>query len=131
MLLLHPRKVMTTGDGGMITTRSSEHDQSFRLWRHHGMSVSDTVRHELSQVIFETYPVVGYNYRMTDIQAAVGRVQLRRLDEIIKRRRAIAAQYRNLLSSIEGVQFLSSRPGQDRTGRTTASACRSGRISVG
>ena len=57
------------------------------------MSVPDTVRHGSNQVIFETHPVLGYNYRMTDIQAAVGREQLRRLPGIVARRREIADIY--------------------------------------
>ena len=68
----HPRKVITTGDGGMLTTRDPELDRKFRLLRQHGMSVPDTVRHAAKRVIFEEYPIVGFNYRMTDIQAAVG-----------------------------------------------------------
>ena len=75
----HPRKLVSTGDGGMITTANAEWDASLRLWRQHGMSVPDTTRHGASQVIFESYPMVGYNYRLTDIQAAVGREQLKRL----------------------------------------------------
>jgi perosamine synthetase len=101
----HPRKVITTGDGGMITSATAEHDRHYRLWRQHGMSVSDAVRHGSSQVVFETYPVTGFNYRMTDIQAAVGRVQLRRLGGIVERRRAIAARYRQLLGDIEGLKL--------------------------
>ncbi|MBE9020072.1 DegT/DnrJ/EryC1/StrS family aminotransferase, partial [Chroococcidiopsidales cyanobacterium LEGE 13417] len=81
----HPRKVITTGDGGMLTTSNPEWDKQFRLWRQHGMSIPDTVRHGAKQVIFETYPMLGYNYRMTDIQAAVGREQLKRLPEIVAR----------------------------------------------
>ena len=53
----------------------------FRLWRQHGMSVPDTVRHGSATVIFEDYPVRGYNYRMTDMQAAIGREQLKRLPQ--------------------------------------------------
>src|SRR5688572_19524756 len=79
----HPRKVMSTGDGGMLTTANPEWDQRFRLLRQHAMSVPDTVRHGSSQVIFESYPELGYNYRMTDIQAAVGREQLKRLAGIV------------------------------------------------
>jgi dTDP-4-amino-4,6-dideoxygalactose transaminase len=94
----HPRKVITTGDGGMITTRHEEWDRQFRLWRQHGMSISDTVRHQSSAVTFEEYPTVGYNYRMTDIQAAVGREQLARLPEIIVRRRELADRYREHIS---------------------------------
>jgi perosamine synthetase len=99
----HPRKVMSTGDGGMITTRNTQWDAKFRLLRQHGMSVPDTVRHGSAQVIFESYPVAGYNYRMTDIQAAVGREQLKRLPEIVAGRRAIAARYRELLDDIPGL----------------------------
>jgi perosamine synthetase len=99
----HPRKVITTGDGGMLTTASSEYDQKFRLWRQHGMSVSDRERHGSSAVIFESYISLGYNYRMTDIQAAVGREQLRRLDGIIASRRRLAALYGDYLSVIPGI----------------------------
>jgi perosamine synthetase len=101
----HPRKVMSTGDGGMITTNRADWDAQCRLLRQHGMSVPDTVRHGASQVIFESYPVVGYNYRMTDIQAAVGREQLKRLPEVIQVRRALAERYRTLLSGIRGLRL--------------------------
>jgi len=96
----HPRKVISTGDGGMITTANAEWDAKFRLLRQHGMSVPDTVRHGASQVIFESYPIVGYNFRMTDIQAAVGREQLKRLPEIIAKRRNLASRYKTLLAGI-------------------------------
>lgn len=99
----HPRKVLSTGDGGMITTNNAEYAALFRLLRQHGMSVNDRARHLANQVIFEEYNVVGYNYRMTDIQAAVGREQLRRLPEIIATRRQLAERYANLLSAIPGV----------------------------
>ncbi len=93
----HPRKVLTTGDGGMLTTRDAGLDARFRLWRQHGMSVPDLLRHAARRVIFEEYPVPGFNYRMTDIQAAVGRAQLRRLPGIVARRRALAAAYAEML----------------------------------
>ena len=96
----HPRKVLTTGDGGMITTNNSELDARFRLLRQHGMSVPDTVRHGSEKVIFEDYITTGFNYRMTDIQAAVGIEQLKRLDDIIDERRSLAAHYAKLLSNI-------------------------------
>ncbi|MEJ0084594.1 MAG: DegT/DnrJ/EryC1/StrS family aminotransferase [Pseudomonadota bacterium] len=99
----HPRKVMSTGDGGMITTPNKEWADKCRLLRQHGMSVPDTVRHGSAKVIFESYPVVGYNFRMTDIQAAVGREQLKRLGDIVQGRRAIAAQYRQLMKDIPGI----------------------------
>jgi dTDP-4-amino-4,6-dideoxygalactose transaminase len=99
----HPRKVITTGDGGMLTTSSADFDGTFRLLRQHGMSVPDTVRHGSSQVMFEDYLAIGYNYRMTDIQAAIGRKQLERLQELVLRRRVVAARYDELLGNIEGL----------------------------
>lgn len=101
----HPRKVITTGDGGMLTTSNPEWGKQFRLWRQHGMSVPDTVRHGAKQVIFESYPMLGYNYRMTDVQAAIGREQLKRLPEIVERRRALAARYNNQLADIPGLKL--------------------------
>jgi perosamine synthetase len=96
----HPRKVITTGDGGMLTTSNANWDRLFRLWRQHGMSIPDTVRHGAATVIFEDYPVLGYNYRMTDVQAAIGRAQLQRLSAIVTRRRALAERYRQLLLDV-------------------------------
>lgn len=94
----HPRKIITTGDGGMLTCRDADLDRRFRLWRQHGMSVSDTARHQSSQVIFESYETTGCNYRMTDLQAALGIAQLRKLDEIVCRRRQIVEKYREVLA---------------------------------
>jgi perosamine synthetase len=99
----HPRKLLTTGDGGMLTTADAEIDRKFRLWRQHGMSVPDTVRHSSRDVVFESYPELGFNYRLTDIQAAIGREQLKRLPEAISRRRRLAARYRELLADIPGL----------------------------
>lgn len=99
----HPRKLVTTGDGGMLTTASDDWDARFRLLRQHAMSVTDSVRHGAKQVIFETYPEVGYNYRMTDIQAAVGREQLKKLPAMIARRRMLAERYNALLADVRGV----------------------------
>jgi perosamine synthetase len=99
----HPRKLLTTGDGGMLTTNNGEIDRKVRLCRQHGMSVPDTVRHSSRKVVFESYPELGFNYRMTDIQAAVGREQLKRLDEAVSTRRAVAARYRELLAGIPGM----------------------------
>jgi dTDP-4-amino-4,6-dideoxygalactose transaminase len=99
----HPRKILTTGDGGMITTKHKRWNTQFRLWRQHGMSVPDTVRHASNSIIFECYPELGFNYRMTDIQAAVGREQLKRLPEVTSRRRELAAVYDSLLADIPGL----------------------------
>jgi perosamine synthetase len=99
----HPRKLLTTGDGGMLTTADAEIDRKFRLLRQHGMSVPDTVRHSSREVVFESYPELGFNYRLTDIQAAIGREQLKRLPEAISQRRQLAARYRQLLADIPGL----------------------------
>ena len=99
----HPRKVITTGEGGMLTTSDPDQDRKLRLWRQHAMDVPDTVRHGSPQVIFENYLFVGFNYRMTDMQAAVGRKQLERLPDLIARRRALAARYSELLGNLEGL----------------------------
>jgi dTDP-4-amino-4,6-dideoxygalactose transaminase len=101
----HPRKLLSTGDGGMLTTNDEELDARFRLLRQHGMSVSDTVRHAASQVIAETYPVLGFNYRMTDIQAAIGREQLKRLPGIVCRRRALAIRYLQGLHDVSSLRL--------------------------
>lgn len=100
----HPRKVITTGDGGMLTTRDPDLDHRFRLLRQHGMSISDTARHAASTIVFEEYPIVGFNYRMTDIQAAVGRVQLGRLPNMLARRIGLAERYTRALHEIRGLE---------------------------
>ena len=101
----HPRKVITTGEGGMLTTADPELDRKFKRLRQHAMSVPDTVLHSSPQVIFEDYLEVGFNYRMTDVQAAVGRKQLQRLPELVARRRAHASRYTELLGNIEGLRL--------------------------
>jgi perosamine synthetase len=99
----HPRKLVTTGDGGMLTTANADWNHKFRLWRQHSMSVPDAARHSAKQVVFEEYVELGYNYRMTDIQAAVGREQLKRLPAMLERRRMLTARYAELLSGIPGI----------------------------
>lgn len=95
---LHARKVVTTGEGGMILTADAELAERLRRLRHQGMSLSDFARHGAAPTLFESYPEVGYNARMTDIQAAVGLAQLDRLDTILARRRAVAEVYNAGLS---------------------------------
>jgi len=89
----HPRKLVTTGDGGMVLTSSKEHADRLRLLRQHGMSVNDRVRSSSTAVIRESYLEVAYNYRLTDIQAAMGIEQLRRLPAMVQRRQELAAMY--------------------------------------
>jgi perosamine synthetase len=97
----HPRKILATGDGGMITTADEGLATRMRKLRQHAMSVSDVARHSSSKVLVECYDEVGYNYRMTDLQAAVGLVQLQRLDGMLARRREQAARYSSRFSTLQ------------------------------
>lgn len=99
----HPRKLITTGEGGIILTGSAEQAQRLRRLRHHGASVSDRSRHELGGLGTETYFEVGFNYRLSDIQAAVGVAQMDRLPEIITHRQRLGRAYDRALSDVPGV----------------------------
>jgi perosamine synthetase len=96
----HPRKLLTTGDGGMLTTADPILDKKFRLLRQHGMDLPDLARHTSKEVSFERYPILGFNYRMTDVQASMGRVQLKRLNDQIPRRRKLADSYNKAFKNI-------------------------------
>ncbi len=101
----HPRKVISTGDGGMITTNNEAYYNRMRLLRQHGMSVNDRARHESSKIIFEDHLEVGYNYRLTDIQASVGIHQLEKLDWIIAKRRKVASRYHKAFKKVGCLQL--------------------------
>ena len=101
----HPRKVISTGDGGMVTTSREDFAARMKLLRQHGMSVTDRARHGSSKVIFEDHLEVAYNYRLTDIQAAVGIQQLVKLDDIVNGRRKIAQRYAQLLGDIDCIRL--------------------------
>src|SRR5689334_10785079 len=88
----------------MLTTENAGYDAKFRLWRQHSMSVPDSVRHSANDVIFENYDEVGYNYRLTDVQAAIGREQLKKLPSMLTVRRALATRYHELLATIRSVR---------------------------
>ena len=96
----HPRKILTTGEGGMITTGDREAAARMRRLRQHAMNVSDLARHGSTKVMFESYDELGYNYRMTDLQAAIGLVQLDRLPGMLARRRELASRYSDRLSRL-------------------------------
>jgi len=100
----HPRKIIATGDGGMITTSNPDYDRKFRLLRQHGMSVPDTVRHSAKKVIFEDYLTTGFNYRMTDVQAAIGIEQLKKLPGFLVERRKIADLYYEKLKDVSWLE---------------------------
>ncbi|GMR02746.1 MAG: DegT/DnrJ/EryC1/StrS family aminotransferase [Acidimicrobiia bacterium] len=99
----HPRKLLTTGEGGMITTQSPDQASRFRRLREHGMSVDTFARHTTKDVVIEQYLETGFNFRMTDVQAAIGLVQLGKLDEMIARRRALADEYKDALDGVPGL----------------------------
>jgi dTDP-4-amino-4,6-dideoxygalactose transaminase len=89
----HGRKPITTGEGGMITSRDAAIDHAVRLTRNVGMTISAERRHAATTVTFEAYDRQGSNHRLSDIAAAVGRAQLRKLSGLVARRRALAARY--------------------------------------
>ena len=93
----HPRKVITTGEGGMVTTNDRDRAARLRILRQHGMDASVAERDRAGRVRIEKYLCLGYNYRMTDIQAAIGIEQMKKLDEMLKRRRELAAGYARAL----------------------------------
>jgi perosamine synthetase len=99
----HPRKLLTTGEGGMLVTDDVEVAARGRRLREHGMDLSAAARHGSNRVLTESYTEVGFNYRMTDIQAALGLVQLDRLDLMISRRRELAARYQAALADLPGL----------------------------
>ena len=110
----HPRKLITTGEGGMITTNDSAIDEKCRLLRQHGMSVPGAARHAASSVVFESYLMTGFNYRLSDIHAAVGIAQMERLPALLRERSALAGLYRELLGTV-GCLKLCTPPGYART----------------
>jgi dTDP-4-amino-4,6-dideoxygalactose transaminase len=100
----HPRKLITTGEGGMLTTDNEQCADRARRLREHAMSVSAADRHKSILPATEYYLEVGFNYRMTDMQAAMGIVQLGRLGEIVRRRRELAARYHDALADLAGLR---------------------------
>ena len=93
------RKILTTGEGGMITTADDNAAKRLYAMRAHSASVSTIDRHTTSNVVLENYPEVGYNYKMTDVQGAIGIVQTERINEILAERRRLAERYQSLLGS--------------------------------
>lgn len=101
----HPRKIITTGDGGMITTSRKDYSDRLKILRKHAMSISDLDRHNSKEILFEDHLEIGYNYRMTDIQASVGIEQLKKLDFIIEKRRDIAKKYIKALKNVKQIKL--------------------------
>ena len=112
---LHPRKVITTGEGGIIALRDKQLGERLRQLRQHAMSVSDLARHNTKRVVIESYPKRGFNYRMTDIQAALGLCQLEILDEVLERRRLLAERYTAAIDPIMNLEAPYEPPYATRT----------------
>lgn len=98
----HPRKSITTGEGGMLTTNDQNLASKAEVLRNHGASISEEVRHNgPNPYLLPDFNLLGFNYRMTDLQGAVGNVQLAKLDLFIKERQYWADYYRNELAELE------------------------------
>jgi len=106
----HPRKLLTTGEGGMLTTPDTSIAVRLRRLREHGMDISAADRHRSQQPVIEHYTEVGFNFRMTDIQAAIGLVQLRKLPQMVARRRTLAQRYQELLADAPGLLMADDPP---------------------
>jgi dTDP-4-amino-4,6-dideoxygalactose transaminase len=106
----HPRKIITTGEGGMLTTSSAEWAHRARTLREHAMSVSAADRHASVLPPAEQYTEIGFNFRMTDLQAAMGLVQLGRLPAVVQRRRALASNYAKAIGDVAGLRLVADPP---------------------
>ena len=106
----HPRKIVTTGEGGMVTTSREDWAARMRRLREHGMNRSAFDRHAAGAPVLESYLEPAFNYRMTDLQAAIGLVQLERLDTIVAERRARAQRYRDVLAEVPGLTLITDPP---------------------
>jgi perosamine synthetase len=109
-LSFHPRKIITTGEGGMVLTQSRDLASTMRQWRNHGV--------DPSRKGWDRFVGAGFNYRMTDIQGAMGRVQLGKLNEIVSIRQRVADWYRRALSHVDGLHWFT---GYDRPGLSVQS----------
>lgn len=102
----HPRKSITTGEGGMVTTNDDELAETANMLRNHGAAISEEQRHKGPRpYLLPEFNLLGYNYRMTDLQGAVGLVQLAKLDRFIDERRRWAEFYRNELAGLEWLRM--------------------------
>jgi perosamine synthetase len=100
----HPRKTISTGEGGMLTTPDPDRAERARRLRSHGASVSALTRHRARGIVFEEYATLGFNYRLSDVQAAIGVAQLAKLEALLARRRAIADRYDGAFRPLAEVQ---------------------------
>jgi perosamine synthetase len=103
----HPRKVITTGEGGMVTTADSDLADKAAVLRAHGASISDYARYKSASTTFEAYDVVGYNYRMTDIQASLGISQLQQLEKFVELRQSVGKRFDAAFGKLPGLAIVS------------------------
>ncbi len=102
----HPRKSITTGEGGMLTTNDDALAEQLRMLRNHGASVSEEQRHKGPKpYILPDFNLLGFNYRMTDLQAAVGIVRLKKMEQFIRERNEMAAFYREQLKELKWLKL--------------------------
>ncbi len=130
-LSFHPRKTISLGEGGMVLTDDPSIAEHVRRLRSHGASVSDLDRHKAQGLVYEEYAELGYNYRMTDIQAAIGIEQLKRLDELLERRRAAAARYNAAFCKVAQIQTPAEPPYATHAYQSYAIRLRPGRGDAG
>ncbi|MDO8562007.1 MAG: UDP-4-amino-4,6-dideoxy-N-acetyl-beta-L-altrosamine transaminase [bacterium] len=117
MFSFHPVKSITTGEGGVIVTDNPKYASRMRLFRHHGISKdASTFRDTKHGAWYQEMQTLGYNYRLSDIQAGLGISQMKRLDSNVERRRAIAGRYRGLLGDVPGIIL----PPKDSAGEKSA-----------
>jgi perosamine synthetase len=108
----HPRKAITTGEGGMVLTNNAELADKVRALRDHGATLSDLQRHGSKRsFLIPDYNLAGYNYRMTDLQGAMGVAQMKKLAYIMERRTALAQRYDQALGNLDWLQTPITPPG--------------------
>jgi len=116
----HPRKSITTGEGGMVTTNDDKLAEQVKRMRNHGASISEEERHRGPRpYLLPDFETLGFNYRMTDLQGAVGLVQLTKLDRFINERARMAAMYRKHLADLHWLRM----PEEHSEGRHAWQAC--------
>ena len=105
-LSFHPRKVITCGEGGMLLLSEEPLAEMARVLRAHGASISDLARHKAGSPLYESYDLLGYNYRMTDLQAAIGIKQIEMLDWLIEKRQSVAARFNQAFSDLDELEVI-------------------------
>jgi len=100
-LSFHPRKSVTTGEGGMVLTNNPEIAHRVEIQRDHGAEVSDLARHQAMNQLLPEYNTLGYNYRMTDLQGSLGVAQMQKLPYILERKRELATRYTEAFSQLK------------------------------